>query len=80
MNRKLILIRLGCGILGLAVSMPAAQAGTIVVFGQNGLADTVTATTNSNTGINGGTVLSAVDAQVTIGQSMPRWRRLSRRT
>jgi len=57
---------LGAGLIGLALSMSSAQAGTILVFGQNGTANTLSATNDGNTGVNGGTTLSAVNVQVTI--------------
>jgi PEP-CTERM motif len=66
MRRRVFSAFLGAGLLGLALSMSSAQAGTILVFGQNGTANDFIATNNGNTGVNGGTDLSAVNIQVTI--------------
>jgi hypothetical protein len=54
------------GLIGLAVSIPNAGADTILVFGQNGLANDFTATNNGSTGAAGGTTLSAVNISITI--------------
>jgi hypothetical protein len=57
---------LGAGLFGLALAMSSAQAGTILVFGQNGTSNKFTATNDGSTGLAGGTTLSAVDIGVTI--------------
>jgi hypothetical protein len=57
---------LGAGLLGLALSTPNARAGTILVFGQNGIANTLTASNNGASGAAGGTTLSVAGASVTI--------------
>ena len=57
---------LGAGLLGLALPMSSANAGTVLVFGQNGTSDQFAATNNGATGAAGGTSLSAVDIAVTI--------------
>jgi hypothetical protein len=56
----------GAGLFALALSMSSAQAGTILVFGQNGTSNQFTATNDGSTGVAGGTTLSAVDIPVTI--------------
>jgi len=66
MRRRVFSAFLGAGLIGLALSMSSAQAGTILVFGQNGTSNTFSATNNGNTGMNGGTTLSAVNVAVTI--------------
>ena len=66
MRRKLLSAVLGVGLIGLAHPMSSALAGTILVFGQNGISNNFTATTNGSTGVAGGTELSAVDIAVTI--------------
>jgi hypothetical protein len=57
---------LGVGLIGLALTMSSARAGTILVFGQSGIANEFTATNNGSLGDVGGTTLSAVDIPVTI--------------
>jgi hypothetical protein len=66
MQRRLLSTLLCVIFLGLALAMPNAQAASILVFGQTGLADTVMATNNGMTGVNGGTMLSVVGAQISI--------------
>jgi hypothetical protein len=66
MHRRVFSKLFGIGLLGLALSVPSANADTILVFGQNGLTDTVTATNNGKTGVNGGTMLTVHEAEVTI--------------
>jgi PEP-CTERM motif len=56
---------LGVGLLA-AASVPAVQAGTVLVFGQRSTSSDFTATVNGNTGAMGGTTLSAVNVEVTI--------------
>ena len=50
----------------LALSMSSAQAGTILVFGQDGISDQFTATNTGLAGSAGGTKLSAVGIPVTV--------------
>jgi MYXO-CTERM domain-containing protein len=55
--------------IGLALAAPAAEAGTILVFGQNGTADTVTGTattTNCNSLATCFTTVSVQNAAITI--------------
>jgi hypothetical protein len=66
MRRRLHSTLLGAGIVALALSLSSAQAGTILVFGQQGTANDFTATNNGQTGVLGGTALSAVNIAVTI--------------
>jgi PEP-CTERM motif len=56
----------GAGLVGLALSMPSVEAGTILVFGQDGTSNQFTATNNGSMGFAGGTTLSAFDIPVTI--------------
>ncbi len=64
--RRVFSTLVGAGLVGLALSMSNAQAGTILVFGQDGISNQFTATNNGSTGLAGGTTLSAIDIQVTI--------------
>ncbi len=57
---------LGAGFLCLAFPPLSAQAGTVLVFGQNGVNTDFTATNNGSNGASGGTKLSAVDIAITI--------------
>ncbi len=57
---------LGAGVLCLAFPPLSAQAGTVLVFGQNGVNTDFKATNNGANGASGGTKLSAVDIAVTI--------------
>jgi len=66
MHRRFFTVLLGVGLLGFALSGSSAQAGTILVFGQNGIASELTATTNGMSGANGGTTLSIVNGAVTV--------------
>ncbi len=66
MRSKLVFSFLGAGLVGLALSMSSAHAGTVLVFGQNGTSDQFTATNDGSTGVAGGTTLSAVNSGVTI--------------
>jgi hypothetical protein len=67
MRSRLLSSVLGVGLVGLALSMPGAEAGsTILVFGQDGIASNFKATNNGALGSAGGTSLSATDIKVTI--------------
>jgi hypothetical protein len=57
---------LGAGLVGLALPMSSASAGTVLVFGQDGTSSQFTATNNGTTGAAGGTSLSAIDLAVNI--------------
>ena len=57
---------LGAGFLGLAFPALTAEAGTILVFGQNGIGTDFNATNNGSNGASGGTKLSAVDIAITV--------------
>src|SRR5262245_41590728 len=60
--KRILLIGAMAAALAVA-SAPRAEAATILVFGQNGVANTVTATTN---GANTQTTISGVNVAVTI--------------
>jgi len=66
MHSRVFSTLLGAGLLGLALSMSSAHAGTILVFGQIGTTNAFTATNNGATGSSGGTTLSAVDIPITV--------------
>ena len=66
MRGRAYLTMLGAGLLGIALSSPTAEAGTILVFGQNGISNEFTAANDGSTGALGGTTLSAVNIEVTI--------------
>jgi hypothetical protein len=57
---------MGAGLLVLALSMSGAEAGTVLVFGQDGISDQFTATNDGLSGAAGGTTLSAVGIPVTV--------------
>jgi hypothetical protein len=66
MHKRVLTILVGAGLAGLVFMMPSARAGTILVFGQNGISDQFEATNNGSLGVAGGTRLSAVNVEVTI--------------
>lgn len=66
MRSRVFSTLVGAGLVGLALSMSSAQAGTVLVFGQDGISNEFTATNNGSMGFAGGTTLSAVDIKVTI--------------
>jgi len=76
MRSKVTSALLGATFLGLALSMSSAQAGTILVFGQTGVANTFTAsnptaTTTMLTGSNIPVMITAVDNAVPLPGSYP---------
>ena len=66
MLKRLLSTFLSVGLAGVAIGLPNVQAGTILVFSQVGTADNFSATNNGNTGINGGTTLTANNIEVAI--------------
>jgi hypothetical protein len=66
MRNRAICNLLSLSLLGLVLPVVSAQAGTILVFGQTGIANDFTATNNGNSGALGGTALSAVNVEITI--------------
>jgi hypothetical protein len=66
MRSRVLSTLVGAGLLGLAFSISSAQAGTILVFGQDGTSNQFIATNNGLAGAAGGTTLSASNIAVTI--------------
>lgn len=68
MLKRLFSTFLSVGLAGMALGLPDARAALILNFAQTSGSNTLTATNNGNTGVNGGTTLSAVGVQVIITQ------------
>jgi hypothetical protein len=66
MHKKVLATLVGIGVAGFASMISSARAGTILIFGQDGLSNQFVATNNGSMGKAGGTTLSAVNIPVTI--------------